>query len=197
HADHGAFTRDLAELQPLGWVKPSYARYYDVGVSAASDRDLCLEAMPKPDAIGQVSALSMDGEGRLYRDARCTGAPEAEPPVDPATSARGREAGDLLDEGYRAIDTYRRAHDGQLPAGLQEVGPKLEAQGARVDYRLGYVATPGGGMCLSARPLSTVEGPERSVDENGDLYIGSACHGTRLERLTDDTSSPSSDSTGV
>ncbi|HEX8245698.1 MAG TPA: hypothetical protein VF541_19455 [Longimicrobium sp.] len=179
-AEKGMYASRLDDLREVGWEPPPATYYYDVQVSTANDQDLCLEAVPRPSAAGQVRALSMDAGGHLYHDAGCAGAPAVDIGVD---SRRGEQAEDLVRRGWRRVGAFRQAHGGRLPAGLTELGPELEAEAARRDYRIGYFRIPGGGYCLTARPLSTVEGPERSVNEDGELYTGSACRGTLIERL--------------
>ena len=177
--EHETFTRSLSDL---GWAVPRTV-YYDVEVSAASDRDLCLEAVPKPSAGRDVPALSMDAEGRIYHDAGCTGTPVPTSAYDDPSSDRGEQARDLLEQGYRRMAEYRAAHNGELPATLADLGTELETDAAAADYRLEYFRNAEGRTCLSARPLSTVEGPERSVDDGGALYIGSACVGKAVEHF--------------
>jgi len=186
-ANHDAYAGSLSDLESVGWETPA-ARYYDVEVSAAGDRDLCLEAVPKPAAVREVSALSMDAEGRLYRDAGCTGTTDT--PLTYGVAPSGQQARDLLEQGYQRMAEWRMAHDGQLPATLGDLGTRLEADASAADYRLEYFRNAEGRTCLSARPLSTVEGPERSVDADGALYIGSACMGKPVE-LFHETPAPS------
>ncbi|HEX6749705.1 MAG TPA: zinc ribbon domain-containing protein [Longimicrobium sp.] len=179
-SEHDVYARSLSELEPLGW-QAQRTVYYDVEVSAASDRDLCLEAVPKRSAGRDVPPLSMDAEGRIYHDAGCTGAPAPGLTYDDPSTDRGEQARGLLEQGYRGMAGYRAAHGGELPATLGDLGTGLAADAAAADYRLEYFRNAEGRTCLAARPLSTVEGPERSVDDGGALYIGSACMGKAVE----------------
>ena len=44
----------------------------------------------------------------------------------------------LVRDGWQRVGAYRRTHGGQFPATLAELGPQLEAQAARSDYRVGW-----------------------------------------------------------
>jgi Tfp pilus assembly protein PilE len=177
--EKGTYASTVDDLREVGWKTPPATYSYDVQVSTASARSLCLEAVPRLAAAGRVRALSMDAAGTLYRDAGCTGQHAVDGALD---TRRSDQAEELVRQGWLLVDAYRRAHGGRPPATLAELGPKLEAEAARWDYRMGYRAGRGG-YCLTARPLRTVEGPERSVDENGEMYMGSACQGTPIDRF--------------
>ena len=177
-AENGRYTSDLSELRMVG-MATSTARFYDVRVSAADDRELCLEAVPRPTA-GRVRALSMDAEGRLYRDAGCPDEPDDSPPAPDPADEKARE---LLKQAYHEIAAYRGAHGGEVPVTLQELGPELEAASTRANYRFTYLPSYGGWMCLTAQPRSTGEGPELSVDHNGDVYSGLSCTGGVIDNV--------------
>lgn len=181
--EHGRYTATLSDL-PMARFATATARYYDVRVSAAGEDELCLEAVPKPAAGSGVRPMSMDGNGRLYPQAGCIGEPQITGVLD---TRREEQARTLVEDGWREVNAYRRAHGGRLPATLADLGPKLEAQASRRDYRVGYFRRANGGACVTARPLSTVEGPERSVDQDGNLYRGSACAGSVIEHFDAET----------
>ena len=60
-------------------------------------------------------------------------------------------ARNLVRDGWQRVSAYRRTHGGQFPATLAELGPQLEAQAARSDYRVGYFRREAGKMCFTAR----------------------------------------------
>jgi Tfp pilus assembly protein PilE len=177
--ENGRFTAKLSDL-PMARFATATARDYDVRVSAAGEDELCLEAVPKPAAGSDAKPKSMDQSGRLYQQAGCIGEPQVTGVLDTRREAQART---LVENGWHAVNAYRRAHGGQPPATLTELGPKFEAQASRADYRVEYFRTQRGGSCVAARPLSTIEGPERSVDQDGNLYRGSACAGSVIEHF--------------
>lgn len=68
-ARHDAYTADLSRLE--GWTAPP-ARYFEFGVSAATDSTFCIEAIPS--AEGKRSGLgprSMDQSRALYEGVGC------------------------------------------------------------------------------------------------------------------------------
>ncbi|HEX8904670.1 MAG TPA: zinc-ribbon domain-containing protein, partial [Longimicrobiaceae bacterium] len=128
--EHGVYTSRLADLD---WEVPR-ALYYDFEVSAAGDRDLCLEAVPKP-AAG-VRPLSMDAEGRLHRAPGCSG--DAEDYRTGETSSApglGGSAGarELLRQVYAGVVAYRAEH-GRDPADLGDVLGHVRDTRAAVEF---------------------------------------------------------------
>lgn len=90
HADRGAYTSDLTELERSGWIsRPT--NFYELRVESAGRDDLCLEATPKPRTGAGLFVISMDQDGLIHRSVGCTGPAEADStaadyvPADTAT----------------------------------------------------------------------------------------------------------------
>jgi type IV pilus assembly protein PilE len=73
----GTYTSDLSKVSAFAWKHEP--RNYDFSVSAAGERQLCLDAVPRRMAR-QAPPLSMDQDGRLHGGTGCTG-PVQEPTV--------------------------------------------------------------------------------------------------------------------
>jgi Tfp pilus assembly protein PilE len=87
HAQHERYTSDPAELATArAAAEVSGEGEYHLEVSAASDRELCLEAVPARGS--KAKPLSVDVEANLYRSAGCSGLPD---PTFYANRTAGRE----------------------------------------------------------------------------------------------------------
>jgi len=72
---HDAYAADLSQLE--GWTTPP-ARYFEFGVSAATDSTFCLEAAPTAEGVSSgLEPRSMDQTRTLYEEAGCA-APAAD-----------------------------------------------------------------------------------------------------------------------
>lgn len=178
-AEYGAFTASEASL--TGLARPSAAgpRRYTLQVSAASDRELCLEAVPKE---AGVRALSMDENGWIYRAAGCSG-----PPDYPTRTGRTGGAGDegaiqMLHQLHEGIVQYRDAHDGKNPTVLADMITRVHDTAAGTRYTLTVRRADEYGVCVAAMPRNPLSGLDAlSVDQDGFIYGSPACTGSAIE----------------
>jgi type IV pilus assembly protein PilE len=179
HAQHGRFTGDVAELNSVNGPRvETGAHLYDLEVSAASDNELCLEAVS---ARGNASlkALSMDQNGSIYHVAGCSG----EPYLSVPTGSGGDEgARQIMREVYESVQSYKAAR-GQYPTQLTDVVAKVHDSPAGEEFRVMLVhADETRGLCAAAVPRAPRSGLQAiSVDESGKLYDGFTCSGTPID----------------
>jgi Tfp pilus assembly protein PilE len=181
-AEHGRYTMDVSALTAPGRPEPTGAAQFTLEVSAASDRELCLEAVPTPAAGREVSALSMDVDGAIYRAAGCSGEPYDWASVSPPTGAGGAEgARQMMREVYEGIVAYH-AENGAYPTELADVVTRVHDTPAAAEYTMGVIRREGG-VCVVA--VSRGAGTDiLSVDQDGKLYDDATCTGTVLETFT-------------
>lgn len=187
YAQNGRYTSNVAELTTEG--RPQRAggpELYTLEISAASDRELCLEAVPTPAAGRDVRALSMDVDAGIYRSAGCSGDPYnwAEPvQVEGPSGQEG--ARQMMREVHESIVAYH-AENGQYPSTISDVVTRVHDTPASRDYTLAVIRNPeSGGVCVVAAPRALVAGTEpMSVDQDGKLYDDATCTGTVLETFT-------------
>ena len=194
--ENGRYTAIVANLRTTGDLDAP-ARFYDLQVSAADDRALCLEAVPRPAAVGQVRALSMDADGRLYHDAGCTGDSELSGTHETSTApGPGGEPGAraMLREVYDGVAAYRAEH-GQDPASYADALDHVHDSRAAAEYALGSTGS-GSRLCIIATPRDDGSPLKTfSVDLEGRLFEGDTCSGTLVEQFSsgEDASLGSSD----
>jgi len=165
-AQNGAYASTLEDLRGVGWEEPPDSSSYELAVVSASEGALCIEAGSR----GGPATLSIQDDGRIEH----VGCSMASTSTDVAEDARL-----VLRDGWRQLNAYRESH-GSLPADLSGIEPKIEQQQALARFRLGYQRYANGEFCLSVRPRAVV-GPERSVDQDGRFFTGSACRGSVVE----------------
>ncbi|HSU16670.1 hypothetical protein [Longimicrobium sp.] len=160
---HGSYAPDVEDLRGVGWDPPEST---GVGLTVVTwaQHNLCMEAT----SGGTVRSIRNDG---TLVEGRC--APEA---TDFNAAAQARL---VLQDGWRLLNAYRETH-GTLPPTLAEIEPKIGQREALASVRLGYQRYANGEFCLSLRPKGVV-GPERSVDQDGRFFGGSACSGRVIE----------------
>lgn len=170
---HGMYTASVAQLTDPPRPNPGGPERYTLQVSAASDRYLCLEAVPK--AAG-VRALSMDEDGAIYRAAGCSG------PPDSPTGAGDEGQRQMLREVHESIVAYRDAHDGTNPTVLRDMITRVHDTAASARYTLTVLRADEYGVCVAAFPRNPLGGQTAlSVDQDGFIYGSPACTGGTVE----------------
>jgi Tfp pilus assembly protein PilE len=180
-AENGAYASTLEDLRGVGWEEPPDSAAFGLSVVTSGRDNLCIEAMSR---TGTTRVLSIQNDGRV-EPVGCS--------MGSTASNAAEEARIALQRGWQLLTAYRKEHGG-LPRDLTEIAPKIERQGALANFRLGYSRGVNGEYCLSVRPRG-LEGPERSVDDAGRFFLGSACAGHVLENFADEIPVP--DSAGV
>jgi type IV pilus assembly protein PilE len=181
HAQNGRYTTDVDELNRISPRETTGARLYDLEVSAAGDRELCLEAVPFG---GNRSSkpLSMDANGSIYHAAGCSGDPYLSVP-----SGRGGDAGarQIMREVYAGVQAYKAAH-GKYPTTLSDVVARVHDSPAGAEFMVVLPrADETAGLCAAAAPRMPGSGLRGiSVDEAGRLYDGITCKGTPIDDFT-------------
>jgi len=178
-ARNGRYTTDLAQL---GTRPPVFGPVlYTLQVSAAGDRDLCVEAVPAPKV--DAGPLSMDANGILYHGAGCTGQPEMTEasPLDP-------DAGAMLEALNGRMRAYHREH-GRYPTSEAEVKSLMPESAGPRRYSLAIRSADEYGVCVSAVPEAGAASEPYSMDQDGYIYAGPSCGGQTLKELNPDPSS--------
>ena len=185
-AQNGRYTSKVAELSAPGRpARASGPELYTLEVSAASDRELCLEAVPTPAAGRDVNALSMDVDGGIYRSAGCSGEPHDWVPPEIAGPSGAEGARQMMHEVHEGIVAYHAEH-GQYPTTTADVLTRVHDTPASRDFTMAVIQNnETGGVCVAAVPRGSAEGKEPlSVDQDGKLYDDATCTGTVLETFT-------------
>jgi len=174
-AEHGAYTASEASLTEPKRPPADVLQRYTLQISAASDRDLCLEAVPRE---AGVRAISMDEEGWIYRAAGCSG-----PPDYPSRGDAGDEGQrQMLREVHESIVEYRDAHGGTNPATLPDMITRVHDTAASTRYTLTVRRADEYGVCVAAFPRNPLGGQTvLSVDQDGYIYSSPTCTGTAVE----------------
>ncbi|HYH80693.1 MAG TPA: zinc ribbon domain-containing protein [Longimicrobium sp.] len=179
-AEHGMYTSSVDSLKEIvGPAADSSAARYTLEISAASDRDLCLEAVPVPGS--GVGALSMDVTGMLYRTAGCSGDPDITVPVGTGGDVGARR---MMREVHESIVVYRAKHGGEYPRTLSDVVTRVHDSPAMGEYTFKLVRGDEQGVCAAVVPRSVDQRlTTYSVDHDGNLYEGAQCTGTPVDRF--------------
>lgn len=172
-AQNGAYASTLEDLRGVGWEEPPDSSAYELSVVSWGEGTLCIEAASR----SGVTTLSIQDDGRIEHVGCSTSSSTS---TDAAEDARG-----VLRDGWRLLNAHRESH-GSLPTDLSGIEPKIEQQQALARFRLGYQRYANGEFCLSLRPRAVV-GPERSVDQDGRFFTGSACQGSVVESFASQT----------
>jgi|GEM_PF-1202253 len=184
----GMYTTNVDTLaQLLSPPAPATPRRYTLEVSAASDRDLCLEAVPVPGT--GTHALSMDAIGSVFRSAGCSGEPDVTAPLGsdapPSGSGGDQGARQIMREVYESIVVYRAAHGGAYPRELSDVVTRVHDSPAMSEYEVMLVNAGEHGVCAALRPRNPLAGMHAySVDHDGNLHQSASCMGETVERFT-------------
>jgi Tfp pilus assembly protein PilE len=175
-AEHGVYTANEALLTSPPRPRATGQQRYTLQISAASDRELCLEAVPKD---GGVRAISMDENGWIYRAPGCSGPPD----FPSRTGAAGDEGQrQMLREVHESIAEYRDAHGGKNPAVLSDMLTRVHDTAAGTRYMLTVRRADEYGVCVAAFPRNLLGGQTvLSVDQDGYIYSGPTCGGTTVE----------------
>jgi type IV pilus assembly protein PilE len=177
----GMYTTHVDSLEPM-LAPPADVgpKRYTLEVSAASDRDLCLEAVPVA-AAADAHALSMDVGGRLYRSAGCSGEPDISVPAGTGGDDGARR---MMREVHESIAAYRAEHGGENPRTLSDVLTRVHDSPAMGEYRLELVRGDADGVCAAVLPRNPLAGLHAySVDHDGNLYESPACAGSAVEHF--------------
>lgn len=182
-AEHGAYTSREAELtSPPRPPATGAVQRYTLQISAASDRELCLEAVPRE---AGVRAISMDEGGWIYRAAGCSGPPDYPTGADRSVDEGQRQ---MLREVHESIVEYRDAHGGNNPTALSDMITRVHYTAASTRYTLTVLRANESRVCVAAIPRNPLEGyTALSVDQDGHIYKAPTCTGVTVE--TPDTSS--------
>ncbi|HET7463641.1 MAG TPA: zinc ribbon domain-containing protein [Longimicrobium sp.] len=185
-AEHGAYTDREALLTEPKRPPANALQRYTLQISAASDRELCLEAVPKE---AGVRAISMDEDGTIYRSAGCSGPPD----YPTRTSGAGDEGQrQMLREVHASIVAYRDTHDGKNPAVLPDMITRVHDTEAGARYTLTVRRADEYGVCVAAFPRNPVGGQTvLSVDQDGYIYGDATCHGETVEEPAADSATGS------
>jgi Tfp pilus assembly protein PilE len=179
-AQKGAYASTLEDLRAVGWEEPPASSAFDLSIVTAGESSLCIEAMSRG---GIPRTLSIQTDGTI-EPVGCS--------LGTTASNEAEEARVVLHQGWQLLNAYHTSHH-TLPRDLAEITPKIERQQALSDFRVGYTRYANGEFCLSVRPRG-VEGPERSVDQDGRFFTGSACSGSVVESFATE---PPDHSTGA
>lgn len=182
-AEHGMYTSNVAVLTGPERPATTGPQRYTLEISAASDRDLCLEAVPRPGM--DVNALSMDVTGSIYRSAGCSGEPGYIMPQGPSGQDGIRQ---ILREVHAGMVAHHAEH-GEYPRTIADVLTRVHDTPASSKVSVAIVHADGKSICVIAASL--VEGLNpMSVDQDGNLYDDVTCHGHVVERFTDAAAAP-------
>lgn len=189
HAQNGAYTASVETLaQLLPPPAPATPKRYTLEVSAASDRDLCLEAVPVAGTDGR--ALSMDALASLFRRAGCSGEPDFTTPlgsdIAPPSGSGGDEgARQIMREVHESIVAYRAAHGGENPHELSDVVTRVHDSPAMSEYEVSLAHGDARGVCAALLPRNPLAGLHAySVDQDGNLHQSASCMGNAVEHFT-------------
>ncbi|HYH80692.1 MAG TPA: hypothetical protein VEX86_12895 [Longimicrobium sp.] len=186
HADRGAYARHPAQLPSEGRLDRSPFFPYELEISAASDRELCLEAVPRPTASPRLHALSMDAQGTLYRAAGCRG--DREPSVGVSRASEDASAKAMLRQSYEGIVAYHE-RAGEYPRELADIVTRVRFTQAMAEFRFEVVRADGNSVCVALFPtFQRADLHTYSVDHDGNLYRSPRCIGDVVERFTAKTS---------
>ncbi|HET7231329.1 MAG TPA: zinc-ribbon domain-containing protein [Longimicrobium sp.] len=178
-AEHGMYTSDASALTGPARPAATGPRRYTLEISAASDRDLCLEAVPRPGM--DVSALSMDATGSIYHSAGCSGEPAYTMPTGPSGQDGARQ---MLREVHEGIVAYHAEH-GEYPRKVPDVVTRVHDTPAASEFLVLLPRADGASICATAFPRDVGAGlSPMSVDQDGNLYNDAQCRGPVMERFT-------------